>query len=133
METPKLSASGPDAAAEPVVRFFTKPQFTALQKLSDLLMPAAGSTPGALDAKAPEFLDFLISESPAERQHLYRAGLDGLNALAQKHFHQPFAELADSDAASLLAPLRQPGPITRQPTLSRISSSPPNSMCEPRP
>ena len=65
--------------AEPVVRFFTAPQFSALRKLCETMMPAIGKAPGALDARAPEFLDFLLGESPKERQQLYRTGLDPLN------------------------------------------------------
>ena len=60
--------------------FFTAQQFAALRKLSDLLHPPANSVPGALEAKAPEFLDFLLGQSSADRQQLYRIGLDGLNA-----------------------------------------------------
>src|SRR5580692_5160109 len=75
-ELPVLTASVPDTAAEMVPRFFTPEQFSALRKVSDLLVPAMNGSVGALDAKAPEFLDFLIGESPADRQQVYRAGLD---------------------------------------------------------
>ena len=71
-------------------------------------MPPINGAPGALDAHVPEFLDFLISESPADRQHLYRAGLDALNANASKRFHKPYAELDASQAAEVLAPLKEP-------------------------
>lgn len=79
-ETPKVDASIPDLAGEPVVRFFTAKQFSALNKLADALMPALNGTPGALDARVPEFLDFLIGQSPADRQKLYRDGLDKVAA-----------------------------------------------------
>ncbi len=88
--------------------FFTPQQFAALRKLSDILMPAANGAPGALDAKAPEFLDFLIGHSPADRQNTYRAGLDALNAQANQRFKKPFAELDAADADAVLAPLREP-------------------------
>jgi len=105
-ELPKLDFAVPDAAAEPIHRFFTTSQFAALRKLGGILMPAANGGPGALDANAPEFLDFLLAESPADRQQLYRAGLDGLNAQATHRFAKPFAELAMAQADELLAPLR---------------------------
>ena len=72
VEAPKLELSIPDDVADMQPRFFTAAQYSALRKLSDLLMPRIGDTPGALDAAAPEFLDFLISESPKDRQELYR-------------------------------------------------------------
>ncbi len=105
---PKLDVVGTDVAADPVLHFFTPAQFTALNKLADLLQPAINGAPGALEAKAPEFLDFLLSESLAERQQIYRAGLDSLNAQAKKRFNKSFADVSDTEAAALLAPLREP-------------------------
>ncbi|MBS1859204.1 MAG: gluconate 2-dehydrogenase subunit 3 family protein [Acidobacteria bacterium] len=105
---PNLDTSVADEAAGTVTRFFTPPQFSALRKLSDTLMPPMSGAPGALDAQAPEFLDFLISQSPAPRQQLYRAGLDALNAAAHRRFGNAFAEVSAPQAAELLAPLRQP-------------------------
>jgi len=107
-ELPKLESTVADVAAEMRPDFFNAQQFAALRKLSDLLMPSLKGQPGALDARAPEFLDFLIESSLPDRQQLYRAGLDALNALARKRFDQSFAELEASQAEALLAPLRQP-------------------------
>ena len=83
-EMPKIEVGVADAGAETVPHFFSAPQLAALRRLSELLLPAMGETPGALEARAPEFLDFLIGESPAERKQLYRAGLDALNAGARR-------------------------------------------------
>jgi hypothetical protein len=68
----------------PVPRFFNAEQFKALQLLSEILMPAIGKRPGAKEAGAAEFLDFLISQSPADRQELYRGGLDRLKGLTSE-------------------------------------------------
>jgi hypothetical protein len=89
-------------------RFFTPAQFSALRRLGDLLMPAGQTSPGALASGAPEFLDFLIGASPSDRQQVYRAGLDGLNAQARRQFSKAFADTDDAQAETLLAPLRQP-------------------------
>ena len=107
-ELPVLTPSVPDVAAEMMPRFFTPAQFSALRKLSDLLMPAMNGAAGALDAKAAEFLDFLLGESPADRQHLYRAGLDALNEQSKKRFNKPFAELDATQAEVFLGALRKP-------------------------
>ena len=107
-EIPALKATVPDAAADMMPRYFTPSQFSALRRVSDLLMPPMNGAAGALDSKAPEFLDFLISESPAERQTLYRSGLDALNQQAQQKFQKPFADLDATQADSLLSPLKQP-------------------------
>ena len=101
----KLNLVQPDTAAETTATFFTASQYSALNKLAEVLVPPIKNHPGALDAHAPEFLDFLISRSPAPSQHLYRNGLDGLNASAQKHFHKLFAELGVKQADAIIRPL----------------------------
>ena len=58
-ETPKLETSVPDIAADSIPRFFNPSQFAALQKLGDIVMPPINGAPGARDAGAPEFLDFI--------------------------------------------------------------------------
>ncbi|MDQ6700192.1 MAG: gluconate 2-dehydrogenase subunit 3 family protein [Acidobacteriota bacterium] len=107
-ELPKFDMAVPDAAAEMMPDFFTAQQFAALRKLCGVLMPAVNKTPGAIEARAPEFLDFLIGHSPADRKQLYRAGLDALNVQARQQFQKPFAEVDDSQAAAILKPLHLP-------------------------
>jgi hypothetical protein len=107
-DVPKIESTIPDAAAEMVPHFFNAGQFAALRKLCDLVMPALGGNPGALEAFAPEFLDFLIGSSPEERRRLYTTGLDTLNAQGAARFGKPFAEVDAAQADMLLAALRQP-------------------------
>ncbi len=106
-EAAPLEMTAADAAVQSVPRFFSETQYAALRKLSELIMPPMSGMPGALDAGAPEFLDFLIGTSPADRQHVYRSGLDLLNSNAQERFNKGFAELDASQAAVLLAPMRE--------------------------
>lgn len=107
-DLPKLEPTVPEGAADAMPRFFSGAQFAALQKVSDLIMPAMSGSPGALAAGAPEFLDFLIGDSDADRQRVYRAGLDGLNAESKKQFNKAFGDLDATQAAGLLTPLKQP-------------------------
>ena len=104
----KLEIAVAEAAADPLPHFFTAAQFGALQRVSDILAPAGAASPGALAAQAPEFLDFLVGKSSADRQNLYRAGLDGLNAEAKKQFGRAFVDLDATQADTLMAPLRKP-------------------------
>src|SRR4051794_33041166 len=90
---PKFEQTTPDLVGEVTQRFFTPPEWTALRKLSEVLMPPLRGNPGAIECGAPEFLDFLIGASPDDRQHLYRSGLDMLNARAKKQFNKSFSEL----------------------------------------
>ena len=106
-ETPKLDTAVPDATAAALHLFFSADQFAALERLAEVLMPATGDSPGAQDAGVAEFLDFLISASPADRQAQYRDGLDKLNAGARSRYGKTFAQLAPVEIDTLLAPLRE--------------------------
>ncbi|MBV8817629.1 MAG: gluconate 2-dehydrogenase subunit 3 family protein, partial [Acidobacteriaceae bacterium] len=79
-----------------------------LRRLAALLVPSTATRPGAKEAGAPEFLDFLISESPADRQHLYRRGLAELESQSRSKFGKSFAAIPENNAATLLAPLEKP-------------------------
>jgi hypothetical protein len=107
-ETPKLATASADAVGEGLRRYFSAPQFAALQKLGDLLVPAAAARPSASQAHDAEFLDFLISQSPPDRQSLYRGGLDRLQSDARARYGKPFEELNAEQVDTLLAPLKQP-------------------------
>jgi hypothetical protein len=101
----KLKMVEVDTAAQTTQHYFKPEQFAALEKLGDVLVPAMQGKPGAAQAGAPVFLDFLISESPAGRQKLYQHGLDGLNLAAHKHFSKSFGELDAAQAGTILKPL----------------------------
>ncbi len=105
-ETPAIEATPPDLAAETVPHFFSARQFATLRALSGMLMPARDGVPGAIETGAPEFLDFLIGASGAERRQVYLHGLDALEEEAKGRFDKSFADAGDQ-AGALLAPLRE--------------------------
>ena len=104
----QFATASPDAAAAAAPSFFNADQFAALRRMGSLLAPPRDGYPGAPEAGAPEFLDFLIGVSPADRQQLYRNGLDALNAQANKQFKKSFADLDDTQADAVLRPLLVP-------------------------
>lgn len=107
-EIPTLTVTPTDAVGDAVARYFTPSEFAALRKLGDLIIPSASGRPGARDAKAPEFLDFLIAQSPAENQSLYRNGLDRLQSESRRRYNTPFEELNAQQADAILAPMHEP-------------------------
>ena len=104
----KIATVSAESAAEPTTRFFTPRQFAALKQLSALLQPAVNGRPGAMEAGAAEFLDFLIGASPQPRQQLYRAGLDFVDGESRRLFNKPFPEIAADQAEKILRPLLVP-------------------------
>jgi hypothetical protein len=97
-----------DDVAEPVLTFFTPQQFAGLRRLGAIVQPPSNGNPGAEQALAAEFLDFLLGQSQPERQRIYRSGLDALNAQAKRRFGRHYADLEIAQAEDLLSPLRQP-------------------------
>ena len=102
----KLATVSAETVAETALTFFTAEQFAAFQALGDLLMPASGGNPGAKEAGAARFLDFLLSQSPVARQTLYRNGVNRLNQEAVKRYEKPFAALPAEQADAVLAPIK---------------------------
>jgi hypothetical protein len=94
----------PDAVAETHAHFFTDAQFATLRRLCEVLMPPIDGYPGAIEAGTPEFLDFLIAVSPAERQQTYRSGLDRLDAEAKQKFAVGFAAVTAAQADQIIRP-----------------------------
>ena len=107
-ELPKLEIGTADDVASMQPKYFSPGQFAALSRLAEILVPTPESGVGAKEAKAAEFLDFLIGQSPADRQQVYLKGLDALIAQAKQKHQKSFEALSDAQANSLLEPLRKP-------------------------
>lgn len=104
-DPPRIPLTDANETSEGGRKFFTAPQFATLKKLGAILLPPLKGNIGAGDCDAAEFLDFLVGVSPADRQLLYRAGLNGLEAQARKQFGKAFAEIDGKQADSILKPL----------------------------
>lgn len=81
-------------------RFFSAPQYRLLEILCDLIIPSDG-TPGAKEAGAGEFIDFMVANDP-EIQYRFRYGLDWIDAHSRYLYSQPFAELPQDRRRTLL-------------------------------
>ena len=102
--TPLPHTTSADEAGQTLASFFTATRMGTLQRLADVMLPHTEQFPGALDAKTPEFLDFLIGHSPAVRGNLYNSGLDWLEAQAHEKYKKPFAQLGEEEVDSLIRP-----------------------------
>jgi hypothetical protein len=101
----KLKVTDADLTSETPRLFLSKDQFETLEKMASVVMPPMKGNPGAIEAQAPLFLDFLIGVSPADRQNLYKNGLDQLNAQAKQKFQKGFAQLDAPQVGEILKPL----------------------------
>lgn len=103
-KTPLPHTEVEDAIAEGDLTFFSPEQMAALSRLSDLLVPAVGGKPGALQAETPAFLDFLIGDSPTDRRSLYTGGLDWLDTESKTKYNVGFAQTTPAQADALVKP-----------------------------
>ena len=104
-QVPKLEVTAVDLAGQAAPHYFTAAQFATLRKLGGILVPPLKNNPGALEAQAPEFLDFLIGVSPGDRQKLYQSGLDSIENQSKDRFQKSFCDLDAQEADKILRPL----------------------------
>ncbi|HVW77100.1 MAG TPA: gluconate 2-dehydrogenase subunit 3 family protein [Alloacidobacterium sp.] len=97
-------AAVPDAIAQTSARFFSGEQMVTLRRLCEILVPPHKGYPGAIDAGVPEFLDFLVGASPADRQRSYQNGLDWLDAESKKKFGVAFVDAQPAQIDQLIRP-----------------------------
>jgi hypothetical protein len=111
-ETPLTATINADSLADTEIHTFTPKEFSALKRLGAIFEPSSQDTPGANEAKAAEFLDFLIGQSPSTIMDLYHGGLDALNAQSTQLYGKAFDAVTGAEAAHILAPLKQPWSYT---------------------
>jgi len=78
--------------------FFTPPEFALISRMADLIIPAT-STPGALAAGVPMYIDTVVSKNPAA-QRTFRAGIASFNLS-----HKGFLDLDQAAQITVLTPL----------------------------
>ena len=84
-------------------QFFSIEDFARIERLAELIIPS-DETPGAREAGAAEFIDFMVGHD-AEQQQPMRTGLAWLHVQSNGRFARPFLELSEAQQVSLLEPL----------------------------
>jgi len=109
---PYLSDEGAAAFARvqtaqppPSLAFLTPAQYAAMDVVAETIIPADERSPGARGARVADYIDLLLSESPAETQQAWRTGLAALDASSKTRFGRPVADLGAADALALLTDL----------------------------
>jgi hypothetical protein len=82
-------------------KFFNEHEYKTLEKLADLIIPADEHSPGALAGAAPEFIDFLSSQSP-ELAEIYTGGLAWLDHQMNKTYSANFIAAAPDQQTAML-------------------------------
>ena len=83
--------------------FFSSREYALVEHLAHLIIPSDG-TPGAREAGASEFIDFMVANTPVV-QTQFREGLKWMDAQARKLFGRAFLNLGLDQQNKLLEPL----------------------------
>lgn len=105
----ELPATGADAAAY-VPRFFSAREWRTVRLLADYVIPRDGRSGSATDAKAPEFIDFMLmdKETGAPSQLAMRGGLAWLDTECRHRFGTTFVGSTDAQRRQVLDDIAWP-------------------------
>jgi glucoside 3-dehydrogenase (cytochrome c) hitch-hiker subunit len=82
--------------------FFTEEENRTVIEMSERIIPADDSSPGAKEAKVNEYIDLIVSESPEPTKQTWREGLAAVNKMSRDRVGKPFAEANRDQQIELL-------------------------------
>ena len=89
-------------------RFFTQAEFTLVDELSELIIPADDHSPGARAAKAAEYIDQRLAESPEEEpKREWREGLKLIDQISNEMSGRSFMQASPEQRVALLERIAQ--------------------------
>ena len=83
-------------------KFFNADQLALVATISELIIPKDDRSGGAKDAKVHEFIDLMISESPAEAKKTWTDGLAAMDKLSQDKNGAPFNKATKEQQIAIL-------------------------------
>jgi gluconate 2-dehydrogenase gamma chain len=95
-------------ATEYTPLFFTEQEWKTVHVLADLIIPRDERSGSATDAKAPEYIDFMLNEASESRQAAIRRGLAWLDEESKSRFGLTFQAAADAQRRQILDDIAWP-------------------------
>ena len=92
-------AKAPAAKFRP--KFFTAHEYATVAALVDLIIPRDERSGSATDAGVPEFMDFMMVDTPS-RQVAMRGGLVLIDRLCEQRYDKRFTALPDAQRRAVL-------------------------------
>ena len=71
-------------------KFFTAEEMEALDRLTEILIPADDHSPGASAALVNRFIDVIVDDGPEAGRAIWRDGLSAVDAESQRRFKRAF-------------------------------------------
>lgn len=85
-----------------VLKFFTNDENRAVIEMSERIIPADDSSPGAKAVQVNEYIDFVVSESPEATKQIWREGLAAIDRMSREKFGKGFADASVEQQVELL-------------------------------
>jgi hypothetical protein len=98
----QATAKAAEKKAPYKAKFFNAEQMGLIATISELIIPTDDHSPGAIAAEVPEFIDLMISESPAETKKLWTDGLAAVDKLSQEKNSAAFNKATKDQQIALL-------------------------------
>lgn len=88
-------------------KFFTADEMATIAILSDIIIPADGTSGSATDAKVPEFIEFIVKDMPHHQTPL-RGGLRWLDVQCLNRYNKAFKDCSKSQQIELIDQIAYP-------------------------
>jgi|GEM_PF-142675 len=90
-----------------VPKFFTAHEWQTVRALADMIIPRDERSGSATDAGVPEFMDFMMTDRPANQLPM-RGGLAWLDAECRRRWQKSFVACAPAERVALLGDIAWP-------------------------
>jgi len=84
------------------LKFFTVEENRTVIEITERIIPADDSSPGAKAAGVSEYIDLIVSESPESTRKVWRDGLSAVNKKSKDMFGKGFADATVDQQVELL-------------------------------
>jgi Gluconate 2-dehydrogenase subunit 3 len=98
----KHGAAGTQTKAADKPKFFNADQMALIATISEHIIPTDEHSKGAIAAEVPQFIDLMISESPAETKKSWTDGLAAIDTMSQSKFSAPYNKATKDQQITLL-------------------------------
>ncbi|MEM1135560.1 MAG: gluconate 2-dehydrogenase subunit 3 family protein [Bacteroidota bacterium] len=88
-------------------KFFTEHEFKTVEVLSELIIPADERSGGASEAKAADFIEFMMKDQPVHQTKM-RGGLKWIDYQCQKRFTKNFIDTSSEQQKEILDEIAYP-------------------------
>ncbi|MFM7092696.1 MAG: gluconate 2-dehydrogenase subunit 3 family protein [Bacteroidota bacterium] len=87
--------------------FFTSAEMAVITLLCDIILPAEGTSPSAVQAGVPAFIEFVAKDMPYQQVPL-RGGIMWLDNYARKSFGKSFAAITPANRMTIVDAIAYP-------------------------